>query len=174
MELPELILFEDYDNSWNDYLNALYAFFKRDFVVSKPLFRGKKLALKRHPLDPEGREVTFWHFISEGKNESERRPDFRRCERIKWPRHLIENETHEEIKVWENERRGEKRILLFNESESYLVILAQRKDYILPWTAYLVEQPRRKRKLLKEYDDYKKKLGSPPQRDPVTPSTPGR
>ncbi|MDP2843505.1 MAG: hypothetical protein Q8O06_07725 [Acetobacterium sp.] len=38
--------------------------------------------------------------------------------------------------------------------ENYLVILADRGEYILPWTAYLVEQPHRQRKLLREYDDY--------------------
>jgi hypothetical protein len=27
-------------------------------------------------------------------------------------------------------------------------------DYILPWTAYVVEQPHRQRKLLREHDDY--------------------
>lgn len=34
--------------------------------------------------------------------------------------------------------------------ENYLVILADRGDYILPWTAYLVEQPHRQRKLQSE------------------------
>jgi hypothetical protein len=40
------------------------------------------------------------------------------------------------------------------------VILADRGDYILPWTAYLVEQPHRQRKLRKEYDEYWRNQGS--------------
>ena len=38
--------------------------------------------------------------------------------------------------------------------ERYLVILADRGEYILPWTAYLVEQPHRQRKLQREYEEY--------------------
>jgi hypothetical protein len=44
--------------------------------------------------------------------------------------------------------------------ENYLVILADRGEYILPWTAYLVEQPHRKRKLQREYEEYWRKQGS--------------
>jgi hypothetical protein len=42
------------------------------------------------------------------------------------------------IKVWQNERRGERRACLWLEEESYLVVLAMRDGYVLPWTAYLV------------------------------------
>jgi hypothetical protein len=37
-----------------------------------------------------------------------------------------------------------------------LVILDDRKDYILPWTAYLVKGNTKLNKLLKEYNEYKK------------------
>jgi hypothetical protein len=57
------------------------------------------------------------------------------------------------VKVWRNQRGREERVCLWFEEADYLVILAERGDYILPWTAYLVEQSHRKRKLLKEYED---------------------
>ncbi|MBV5305008.1 MAG: hypothetical protein JZU70_12590 [Chlorobium sp.] len=41
--------------------------------------------------------------------------------------------------------------------ENYLVVLAERGDDILPWTAYLVEQPHQQRKLQKEYEEYQRK-----------------
>jgi hypothetical protein len=56
--------------------------------------------------------------------------------------------------IWENRRSNETRILLFFEPENYLVVLAKRKNYILPWTAYLVDIPHMRRTLLKEYNEY--------------------
>jgi hypothetical protein len=93
------------------------------------------LQLKKHPLH-QGKEATFWHFITKGEEEAERIPDLRRCERIKWPKPIIENNGDMIIKTWENVRNGEKRILLFIEEENYLVVLAGRNGYLLPWTAY--------------------------------------
>lgn len=75
----------------------------------------------------------------------------RRCERIPWPRPVIEHSGVAAIKIWSNERRGEKRICLWLEDAEYLVILAERKGYILLWTAFMVEQEHTKRKLRKEY-----------------------
>ena len=151
--LPPLVLFSDFGGDWESYLDALYGYFKQDFVDSKPVFQGRRLGLKRHPLT-HGKEATFWHMIQEGAVEEERTPDFRRCERIRWPKPIIEHDADEAVKVWENQRRGEKRICLWFEQENYLVILADRGKYILPWTAYLVEQPHRQRKLQKEYEAY--------------------
>ena len=151
--LPPLVLFSDHGGDWESYLEAIYDHFKQDFIDSKPVFQGRRLGLKRHPLTL-GKEATFWHMIQEGVVEEQRTPDFRRCERIRWPRPIIEHDTDDAVKVWENQRRGEKRICLWFEQENYLVILADRGKYILPWTAYLVEQPHRQRKLQKEYEAY--------------------
>ena len=101
-----------------------------------------------------GKEATFWHMIQEGGVEEERTPDFRRCERIRWPKPIIERNTDPAVKVWRNQRGREERVCLWLAQESYLVILADRGDYILPWTAYLVEQPHRQRKLQREYEEY--------------------
>jgi hypothetical protein len=158
--LPPLVLLKDYDGDWNRYEAALYAYFKQNFVDNKPIFEGKPLALKRHPLF-QGKEATYWHIISEGDLEEERLPDLRRCERIRWPRAIIEHSTEPDVKVWENERKGETRICLWLEQQDYLVILARRKNYVLFWTAYLVPQPHRKRKLQKEYEAYLKTKVAP-------------
>lgn len=151
--LPPLVLFSDYDGDWDAYLDAVYDFFKTDFVDDKPFFQGRRLGLKRHPVT-RGKEATFWHMIQEGSVEEDRTPDFRRCERIRWPRPIIENDADPAVKVWRNKRGREDRVCLWFEQDSYLVILADRGDYILPWTAYPVEQPHRQRKLQKEYEKY--------------------
>jgi hypothetical protein len=91
---------------------------------------------------------------SEGDDEQNRIPDMRRMERIQWPAHIINKSEHPYLKVWENTRGNKTNILIFHEKENYLVVLRKVKDYILPWTAYLIDYPSRKRKLLKEYEEY--------------------
>jgi hypothetical protein len=156
--LPPLVLFNDYGGNWDAYLDAIYAWFKQDFIDSKPVFQGRRLGLKRHPMT-HGKEATFWHMIQEGEVENDRTPDFRRCERIRWPRPIIVHNGDSAIKIWRNQRGNEVRVCLWFAQENYLVILADRGDYILPWTAYLVEQPHRQRKLQREYEDYCKREG---------------
>ncbi|MGR3219888.1 MAG: hypothetical protein ACUZ8H_08750 [Candidatus Anammoxibacter sp.] len=119
---------------------------KGDFVDSKPVYEGKKLALKKHPV-VNGKEATFWHIIQEGKIEDERIPDFRRCERIRWPKPIIEKGYLKKLKIWKNRRKNENRICIWNEDKEYLVVLAERKGYILLWTAYLVLREHQKAKL---------------------------
>ena len=124
--LPELELFSDYGGDWERYLDAIYTIFCHDFVDSKPFFRGQRLALKRHPV-VEGKEATFWHMTSEGSVESERTPDFRRCQ-IRWPRPVIENEDDPALKVWSEKRGNENRIHLWFEAEAI-------------WSSWPSEQP---------------------------------
>jgi hypothetical protein len=156
--LPPLMLLEDFGNNWNDYLDALYEIFYRDFVITKPHFEGKRFALKRHPM-VMGKEATFWHIISEGDVESERLPNLRRCERIAWPRPLIEAIKTQQVLWWRNRRKEEERILIALKDFSYVVVLADRGEYILLWTAYCVEHEHRRQKLQKEYADFWKEKG---------------
>lgn len=62
--LPPLVLMEDYQNDWHQYLEAVYQYFCQDFVTSKPCFEDKRFALKRHPMR-KNKEATFWHIISD-------------------------------------------------------------------------------------------------------------
>jgi hypothetical protein len=155
--IPDIIQLADYGGNWNKYLEAVYQLFKKDFVDSQPIFQGNRLSLKRHPII-EGKEATFWHLVSEGYYEPDRLPDLRRCERIGWPRPIIEAQEQEPcLKIWENSRDGEKRICLWLsfDNEEYLVVLAKRTGYLLFWTAYPLTYENIKRKLQKEYDAYK-------------------
>lgn len=149
--LPSLVLLEDSKGDWNEYLNVLYEIFISDYVDSQCKYRGIKIAIKKHP-QIEDKEATFWHLISEGETEEDRTPDLRRCERIKWPKPIIEKVPDDEIKVWQNKRGRETRVCIWLENAEYIVILAERKNYLLLWTAYSVTKNHRKRKLLKEYE----------------------
>ena len=158
--LPSLVLLGDYGGNWDAYLDAIYAWFKQDFIDNKPTFRGRRLGLKRHPL-VHGKEATFWHMTSEGSDESNRIPDLRRCERIRWPKPVIEHADDRKIKCWVSVKRNENRIHIWLEELDYVVVLADRKGYILPWTAFLVTREHTRAKLRKEYEAY---LKSPHQK----------
>ena len=96
---------------------------------------------------------------SEGMNEAERTPDLRRCERIRWPRPVIDQSEDPAVKVWVAMRGNEKRIHIWLERQDYLVVLADRDSYLLPWTAYCIEYPHKRAKLQKEYEAYVKAMG---------------
>lgn len=149
--LPALITLEEHAGNWDRYLKVIYGHFRRDFVLSQPRFKGSRVGIRRKP-DDQDKEATFWHLISEGE-EDERYPNLRRCERIRWPRPIIEH--HEElcIKVWENQRRGKSNVCIWYEEVDYLVVLGRRRDYMLLLSAYPV-QPHTKRRLRREYEAY--------------------
>ncbi len=84
----------------------------------------------------------------------------------------MEHVNEPPVKVWKNQRRNETRICLWLEEQEYLVVLADRKTYIIFWTAYPTPRNHTKRKLKKEYEAFKKAGAA--QGDPVTPSTHGR
>lgn len=151
--LPPLVLLADSGGEWDVYLAALYDVFVRDFVRSRPPFRGRPLHLKRYPLS-EGKEATFWHFISEGKDEAQRKIDTSRCERLPWPRPIIEAVDSGRVRCWSNTRGSETRHVLAVEDFSYVVVLADRGTFLLPWTAYCVEHENRRRQLRKECEEW--------------------
>ncbi len=152
-ELPALITLDEFGGNFNDYLEAVYLAFKENYVTNKPVFQGRRLALKKHPLFQD-KEATFWHMTTTGEVEAEREPDLRRMERIRWSPKMINESEHPYLKVWRNKRKEQESILIWHGAEKYLVVLRDRGEYILPWTTYLVDQPNRERRLMKEYEAY--------------------
>ena len=157
--LPPLVPFS---GKWEEYLEAIYRYFFEDFVFSKPKFGDKRVALKRHPII-KGKEATFWHFISENPpdsmSEEDRIPDFRRCERIRWPKPVMEQYGNKSAICWwktiRPSRRGTtRRILLALDDFSYIIVVDEHKDYVLPWTHFPVESMRRREILKQEYEKY--------------------
>lgn len=153
--LPALVRLADYDGDWDRYLEATYEVYRRDFVFSRPVFEGERLALKRHPVD-RGKDATFWHIVSSGPIEDDRLPDLRRFERIGWPRAIIANVSDPAVLVWENVRRSDRRVCLWLPAADYLVVLAKRPTYTLLWTAYPTDRAHTRSKLRKEYEMAKK------------------
>ena len=159
-QLPELITC----NNWAEfktYDELLYQIFKRDFIDSKPTFENKEVWIRRHPL-VDDKEQTFFHITSKDYKENEDRlPDPRRCERIAWVRKFIENNfciddctICDGIKVWEEDYKSNKRIYLLLEEERYIVIIERRETYCLLITAYYIDYDHSLRKLLAKYSAY--------------------
>jgi hypothetical protein len=155
LTFPDLLYLNDYSGDFSSYFKAVYEVFENHFIRTKPNFQGVTVSTLKFPL-VDGIHRTFYHITHEGGDEQNRTPDFRRMERIRFPKFIIENCPHDELLVWKNQRGRDTRILIFNEQEGYLIILTERTGYHLFWTAYFIEQSHRKRKLIKEYEVYKK------------------
>lgn len=156
--LPPIITLEKYHGMFDDFFEAVYQVFKRDFVDSKPVYSNKPLRLKTHPYI-DGKEYTFYHMTHSGDIEEKREPDLRRMERIGWAKPVIENHKVWRLKVWEQKRKGKKRICIWMEiadSIDYIVILDVRINYILPWTTFVLQYRHEKRKKQREYEAYLK------------------
>lgn len=151
--LPDLVYFEDCNGQWEKYLEVIYQYFFKDFIVEPPIYEGNKIRIVMNPKF-DGKEATFWHIISEGKIEDDRTPELRRCERIRWPRPIIEHCFESDIKIWENRRGRDIRVCIMLDSANYIVILVKRKQQHFLLTAYPITRTHNKRKLIKEYEAY--------------------
>jgi hypothetical protein len=160
--LPKLITLEDSNGSWEEYLEAIYAVFRTDFVDSRPLFLGNSIGLRKYENGgttlPQGKEATFWHFISEGETEENRIPDFRRCERIGWVRAILDRLTTapKELMLWKQMRHGKTNYAIALPDFSYIIFLGERggaggKTYFLPLTAYPVEKEWKRKRYEEEW-----------------------
>lgn len=142
---------------WNEYADSLevaYRAFQEGFgsEAHRPRFFGRRLGLKRHP-ESAGKSATFWHFVTEGSDEASRTPDGARLERIRWPHAMIAetNRQPPRVRVWRTTRGSATRWLIALHDFSYVVVLDERKDYLLPWTAFVVEHEHRREKFRKEW-----------------------
>jgi len=148
--LPDLMPLSDYGGDWGKYINAVFAVFYKDFIVSQPKFNACSVQCRRDPMY-DGKEAGFWHCVSGGANEQNRIPDMRRCEAIGWIRAIIENCNDSLIKVWKSKKKSDVRVYLwFN--EKYLVVVGERKKYLQLITAFNTDRDHTVRKLQREYE----------------------
>lgn len=131
-----------------------------DLYKKQPLLYGIiPVRMKHYP--PEYGEMSgFNHLMYENydhtDNETDRKPNLKRMEMVKWPKELIEycHSGCPDLLVWENVRHGKENIILYCDPYDYAVILGKRNGYLLLTTAYPVETDARREKMLKEYDAY--------------------
>jgi len=163
VDLPELILLEEYNGNYRNFIEAVYKVFEKDFIKHKTEFRNEALRMKWHPMYQE-RAYTFYHMTHKGTDEQNREPDLRRCERMPWARPIIENCDNWKLKIWPQKRKGANRLCIWLElrdEADYFVIIDIRNNYKLLWTAFVAEYAHEKRKKQKEYDAWLKTQKSP-------------
>lgn len=156
--LPDTIPYNSNEN-WGDYEDALYSIFEYDFIKSQPRFKGKQVQIRRHPVEL-GREEAFWHVTCRDfSKDGDRKPDLRRCERIKWVRAFIENYDCKKscgndcdgLYIWATQYKNKTRFKILFKDEMYVVIIEEREKYCLLITAFYIDNENRLEKMLKEY-----------------------
>lgn len=153
--LPELILEEKIDGGYHGFIAAVYGVFRRDFVETMTQFRGKPIRVI--PALRDGKEITFWHMISEGSGEEDdREVKLDRCRRICWPRAMLAAAGTEKVLIWPSSTRGN-RFLVAIPDFSYLVVIEERATYCFVVTAFCVEQSHRRKKLERDFQNAKAK-----------------
>jgi hypothetical protein len=159
--LPEwlgpLTLLKDFSGDPIAYIDHLFSIFTRDFVTTRPLFKGKDILHDK--ADDAGKPRAFVHITTEENQETgQRELCLRRCERIEWIRAIIEHHDDPAVLVWEKEQKTSKkttvRTHLFLEQENFLIVLEEIKwgHYLI--TAIYVDNPNQKKKHLKAYKKF--------------------
>ncbi len=170
--LPDALCYNDFKGEWDKFLATVYQVFERDFKQSRPAFQGCPVIYDSRMED--GKEAVFWHITCRDDLRTRNRElDIRRCERIPWPRPMIEHPTDTAISVWKNKRKRDTRVLIWLENLDYLVVMAERPRAMILVTAYCTDIKSQRGKLAKERDEYYK-MQKPPESGLSTPSTHGR
>lgn len=143
LPMPDLL---DFNGVWNSYIDEVYNEFRTTFLNSGIRFRGLPVQPRFSP-EYDGKEFGFWHLTSEGEKEEERTPDLERCARIRWISHMIIHHENPCLSCWEERRGNNTEIVIWNEVEDYVVVLAARRDYWLLKTAYVVNRSGKRRQL---------------------------
>jgi hypothetical protein len=151
--LPNLIILEDFNGDWSRYINEVFAIFYKDFIETQPKFRNKWIRCRRDPMH-DGKEAGFWHCTSEGLDEANRKPDLRRCERIRWIRAIIENSSDEKVLIWTTRKNYDLRTHLWYDGK-FLIVLGNRKKCFQLITTFYTDRKHTIKKLRKEYEMYK-------------------
>lgn len=129
MRAPDLMLLCDYAG-WAAYEDAIYAVYLDTVAHAGLRFYGDPVKVRFHPSARQ-KGYGFWHLISEApsqdnRNEEDRLPDPRRCERVAWVAWCILNAGTEGFPWWENQRGRETHVVIWAEEHDYAVILSKR------------------------------------------------
>jgi hypothetical protein len=160
LQLPDLIELSAFGGDWSSYIDHLYSIFERDFVQHRLKFMSMPIVFdtRLHKGKCEG----FWHITSSfDEQTNQRNPDLRRCERVPWPKPIVNNSADPLVSIWENIRGKKSNIMIYLESHDYLIVLIKRKNVFVLATAYFINQAHTRKKLKKERNAYLKAKTAP-------------
>lgn len=161
--LPNLELFDDYNNNWDNYQESLYNIFKNDLIYNPPSFEDKIIKIRWQPIEYNKPEAFFHVTCQDYSKDGERCPDLRRCERIRWVKAFIQNYNCDSslcngcagIKVWNELYQNKKRVHILLEEERYMVVVEPRERYCVLITAFYFDHDHALAKKLKKYEQFK-------------------
>lgn len=159
---PDLMEFSNYGGDWAAYEDAIYAEYLSTVAHAGLLLWGVQVNVRYIPATKH-KGYGFWHLISEApsknnRNEDDRIPDLKRCERIRWVAWCIQNVDNHGFSYWANQRGGETHIVIWAEQDDFAVVLAKRQNkegirYYLLKTAYCLK-PHRRKSFIADRDAY--------------------
>lgn len=162
-KLPELEICADLNN-WDRHEEYLYSIFRSDFLLSRVVHRGKKVAADIQPMI-NGKMASFYHLTCKNYDgASVREPDFDRAERIRWPKYILEIckcktvgcEVCDDYYYWvETVGYPYPRIHILIETERYLVVIEERSGYYRLVTAFYYQYDHALAKAKKRYEKAK-------------------
>lgn len=154
IDAPEILDIENYKK----YEDSLYNILKNDFVDHEVYFLNKRVYLDFNKME-DGKSDTFFHVVCGDKKVY---PNFRRMERIKFPRKIIENYGEYnncpekcKIKMFYKKIKGKKRYHLFSSEYLYMVVLEDEGKRMKLVTSFYID---RKYKLYNYEQDYQNYL----------------
>ena len=161
--LPDLLFFDDYNNNWDNYQDAIYNIFKADLIDNPPSFEDKIVKIRWQPIEYDKPEAFFHVTCQDCRKDGERFPDIRRCERIRWIKAFIQNykcdsilcESCDGVKVWKELCQNKMRVHILLEEEKYIVVVEPRATYCLLITAFYFEHDHALEKKLKHYEKFR-------------------
>lgn len=154
--LPPLI---GCDGDWQETVERLYARFQVDLLNVQLTLNGQLVKTRSGPAT-DGKDMCFWHLITEGDSSDSRIPNFKRCARIGWIRPIIERagSAHSDLPQWEQRRNSKTNLVIALPDFSYLVFLGKRgivaSPYFVLLSAYPVEETYRCRKYESECNNF--------------------
>lgn len=158
---PPLMPFSG-EADWSAYEDATYRVYLDTVALAGLGFQGAPVKVRYKP-ETRHKGYGFWHLISEApsqsnRNEDDRIPDLRRCERVRWVAWCIQNAEQPGFSWWENDRKGETHVVIWAEAHDYAVMLGKRNTdqgvrYYLLKTAYCL-RPRNVQNFAKERDAF--------------------
>lgn len=150
--LPPLLSPGDFGGDWATYVEALWSQFRTDFLLSSPILNGRPVRVDRQ-LGRNGKETRFWHLVEKGEpgdSEDDRRPDYRRCERLPWIRCLLDHASSHDVEMWIDKTRKGTKVKLALADFSYLIVLKRASDHYRLITAYPIDERHERSRLQRE------------------------
>lgn len=154
MSLPNIENHQHYPDL-PTFIGGMHSIYSIDFLLNQISFHSKKVFLKNSPsgqLYWIDYDWTFHHIVTrEDKVTNDRKFDLPRAERIRFPRHYIDNENT--LLVWTKRKGNEDKYYISDSNFEYLIILAKRQlsqNFILI-SAFPTDGNYYRKKLKKEY-----------------------